>query len=129
MVGPGVDKTSQLVSNGSDVIRLIACVLDLKPSFIIIKIHNALQSQKYKKMVYVGSGKEDTFLLTFVSRAKGFALSFSVSMYNPYCTFISIVSRFFCILFCYPLKTSTGINNLDSHQLHKRNFFQKLSQH
>jgi len=46
MVGPGVDKTSQLVSSGSDVIRLITCVLDLKPSFIFIRIHNALQSQK-----------------------------------------------------------------------------------
>ena len=30
-----------------------------------------------------------------------------------------MVSRFLCVLFCCPSKTSTGINNLDSHQLHK----------
>ena len=56
MVGPGGDKTSQLV-NGSDVIRLMTRVLDLNPSFIFLRKHNELQSHKWKKMIYMGSGK------------------------------------------------------------------------
>lgn len=51
MVGPGVEKTSQLVTGGSDMFRLIICVLDLKPSFIFLRIHKAIQLQKKKKML------------------------------------------------------------------------------
>jgi hypothetical protein len=118
------------------VIRLIIYVLDLKLSFIFLRIHNALQSQKQMKIIYIyiyiyiymESGKRRHFLLTFVTRAKGFALSFSLCMYNLYCKFVKfsfwirMVSRFFCVLFCCPLKTNTGINNLESHQLRKRIF-------
>ena len=42
----------------------------------------------------MGSGKEDTFLLTFATRAKGFALSFSVCMYNLYCMFVLLLDMY-----------------------------------
>jgi hypothetical protein len=127
MAGPGVHKTYQLVSNGSDVIRLIICVLKSKPYFHFPQKTWCLTVTAIEKIDIWHQVKEDIFLLTFVtSSAKGFAFSFSVCLCDLYCKFVAfsfwicLMSRFFCIVLCCPLKTSIATNKLDCYQMSER---------
>lgn len=47
-----------------------------------------------RKLYIWDQGKEDILLLTFVTRVKGFALSFSLCMYNLCCKFVLILDMY-----------------------------------